>query len=174
MALCCIGGVCVPYSAVVPLLLLCLRWLLQKAVELGLLPKSVQERLFPATSSKYAPAPADCSNEPCCTGEGDIVAVESEDSFRELLKKPYVVCKFTASWCRPCQEIHPEFVSLSQQHASTAVFCTVDVDDLEEVASEYKVAMMPTFLVFRNGHLKETKTGIDLLEAFVSRALQEG
>jgi thioredoxin 1 len=100
--------------------------------------------------------------------------VQSEDSFRELLKKPYVVCKFTAAWCRPCQEIHPKFVSLSEEYASTAVFCTVDVDELDEVASEYGVAMMPSFLVFRNGQLKERKAGIDLLEDFVSKALKEG
>ncbi|CAB9516148.1 Thioredoxin H-type [Seminavis robusta] len=168
MSTICFGGICVPYTAVMPLLFLGLRWLLQKAIELGLIPKSVQEKLFPS-STKYAPT--ETSRE-VSGGSGGVTVVESEEAFREILKNPYVVCKFTAAWCKPCQKVHPEYVQLSKQFTS-ASFITVDVDDLDEIASEYKVAMMPTFLVFRNGRVKETKTGIDLLEDFVSKALKD-
>jgi hypothetical protein len=39
--LCCIGGVCVPYTAVVPILLLALKWLAQKLANYGLLPSAI-------------------------------------------------------------------------------------------------------------------------------------
>lgn len=54
MALCCIGGVCVPYSALVPLLLYGLRWVLQKLAAAGLLPPAVAAalaRFLPSSSS---------------------------------------------------------------------------------------------------------------------------
>lgn len=189
MALCCIGGVCVPYSAVVPLFFLAVRWLLQKVIALGLLPESVLhklEKLMPniantPQSTKYTPGNDECANvgneqtSSCCAakqgGEHGVITVESEDQFRKILKNSQVVCKFTADWCRPCQEINPVYTRLAQEHPS-ATFCTVDVDDLEDIAAEYKIAMMPTFLVFKNGQVSDTKTGIDLLEDFVQKSLK--
>jgi thioredoxin 1 len=41
MPLCCIGGVCIPYTAVVPLLIYGIQWLLQKLAAAGLLPDTV-------------------------------------------------------------------------------------------------------------------------------------
>jgi thioredoxin 1 len=51
MALCCIGGVCVPYTAVVPILLMALRWFVGKLAEYGLLPKSVLNLLGTGNST---------------------------------------------------------------------------------------------------------------------------
>lgn len=175
MSTLCIGGVCVPYTAVVPLFFICLRWVLQKAVEFGILPKSIQDKIFPQqTSSKYAPVQngEGDSTTTASTGSsaGIVTTVEDEDQFREVLKAPQTVVKFTADWCRPCKEIHPEFVALAGKF-SKATFCTVDVDELDEVAAEYNIAMMPTFLVFKEGKLSESFSGIDLLEAKISKAL---
>jgi len=55
MALCCIGGVCIPYSAIVPLLLYGLQWLLNKLAIAGLLPPTVLNalaRFLPSQSPK--------------------------------------------------------------------------------------------------------------------------
>jgi len=180
MSLCCIGGVCVPYSAVIPIFFLALRWLLEQAVKLGLVPESVMKQFFPA-SSKYAPvAEGECTNgtASCCSTAttstscttGTVLSIETEDQFRDVLKQPQVICKFTADWCKPCKEIQPVFESLAKTHTN-AIFCTIDVDELDDIASEYKVAMMPTFLYFKNGHVQDTKSGIDLLEDFVQKAL---
>lgn len=45
MALCCIGGVCIPYSAIVPFVLLGLKWFLTKLAMAGLLPASIEKLL---------------------------------------------------------------------------------------------------------------------------------
>ena len=174
MSTICIGGVCVPTTAVIPVIFLCLKWLLQKAVELGLVPKSIQDKFFPApTSSKYEPVQSGDN----ATAEGNgtaatgtVTEIESEDQFREILKQKQVVCKFTAEWCKPCKDVNPQYVTLAGQYPN-ASFITVDVDELDEVASEYNIAMMPTFLVFKNGKVHDTKTGISLLEDFVQKAL---
>lgn len=45
MALCCIGGVCIPYTAIIPLLLYGLQWVLQKLANMGLLPEAMCKQL---------------------------------------------------------------------------------------------------------------------------------
>lgn len=45
MALCCIGGVCIPYTAIIPLLIYGLQWVLQKLANMGLLPESLCKQL---------------------------------------------------------------------------------------------------------------------------------
>ena len=51
----------------------------------------------------------------------------------------------TADWCRPCKEIDPFYQSLAKKYDAT--FTRIDVDDLDDVAAELSVAMMPTFVV---------------------------
>ena len=64
MALCCIGGVCIPYSAIVPLLIYGLQWLLQKLVVAGLLPAAWCEALSRILPTKSVNNKAD---DTCCT-----------------------------------------------------------------------------------------------------------
>lgn len=174
MSTLCIGGVCCPYSAVLPILFLCLRWLLTKAIALGLVPQSLLEKFFPQ-SSKYAPAAIGTEGKAACcaaSGDGNVKSIESEDEFREILKEAIVIVKFTADWCKPCKAVQPEVQALAQKYKKTASFCTVDVDELDEISQEFNVAMMPTFLVFRGGKLTDQMSGIDLLEDFVDKALK--
>lgn len=53
--------------------------------------------------------------------------------------------------CPPCIGIAPEFVKLSVEHDGVVAFLKVDVDTAEDVAQEYGVSAMPTFLFFKNG-----------------------
>ena len=47
-------------------------------------------------------------------------------------------------WCKPCKTIAPKFSELSTLYQ--AHFCQVDVDDLDNIASKFRIAMMPTFI----------------------------
>ncbi len=60
--------------------------------------------------------------------------------------------KFTAEWCKPCRVIQPTYTSLASQYPKYK-FITVDVDgdDCDVLSSKLRVAMMPTFVCFRNG-----------------------
>jgi len=72
--------------------------------------------------------------------------------------RPLVV-KFTASWCTPCKKIDPYYLMLAQQQkkkekvngAIGANFFRVDVDELDELAQEFEVDIMPTFVVLVSG-----------------------
>eukprot|EP00339_Tiarina_fusa_P018789 CAMPEP_0117020486 /NCGR_PEP_ID=MMETSP0472-20121206/15573_1 /TAXON_ID=693140 ORGANISM="Tiarina fusus, Strain LIS" /NCGR_SAMPLE_ID=MMETSP0472 /ASSEMBLY_ACC=CAM_ASM_000603 /LENGTH=188 /DNA_ID=CAMNT_0004725717 /DNA_START=103 /DNA_END=669 /DNA_ORIENTATION=- len=160
----CIGGVCVPYTAVVPICILCFKWLIGKLAQMGLLPKAVQDLL-----QVYGPSPATTTEEKsaCCAapagagaegggGPSLVKALESDEDFQSFLKESdKVICKFTATWCKPCHKIQPFYEQCSSKYAdqkettTTYTFLTIDVDDYDEIATTYNVAMMPTFLVLK-------------------------
>lgn len=152
MALCCIGGVCIPYSALLPFLAYGVQWLLAKLI--AFFPVWLQERLRPV--KKVVKQSDSCCTSQTCSTDGDIIIsqVETNEQWNNLLQSNnnnmpvIIICKFTASWCQPCKKIQPVFESLAKERDG-GVFCIVDVDDMEEIASEYKVAMLPTFLVLK-------------------------
>ncbi|XP_023177447.2 thioredoxin-2 [Drosophila hydei] len=61
-----------------------------------------------------------------------------------------VVVDFFATWCGPCKMIAPKLEELSQQFSEKIVVIKVDVDECEDIAMEYNIASMPTFLFIKN------------------------
>jgi len=95
----CIGGVCVPYTAVVPIILLALKWVVVKLVTMGLLPKAIGDFLqVSATTS--GDAQKEVESMIASNGPSLVKTLKSDDEFRNLIKegKEKVVCKFTARY----------------------------------------------------------------------------
>ena len=82
--------------------------------------------------------------------------------------KPVIV-DFSATWCGPCKRVGPVFNALANQHQDGAVFAKVDVDEAQDVASQYQITCMPTFLVVRRGRVVDSLKGANAaaLEALV-------
>ena len=66
----------------------------------------------------------------------------------------YVALDFYADWCPPCKTIAPFYASLAAKHSvpGTLAFAKVNVDNVQDVAAQYRVAAMPTFLFFKEGN----------------------
>jgi len=62
-----------------------------------------------------------------------------------------VVIDFFATWCGPCKMISPVLEQLADDLKDHLVVLKVDVDECEDIASDYKVTVMPTFLFLKNG-----------------------
>ncbi|KAF1921357.1 thioredoxin-like protein, partial [Ampelomyces quisqualis] len=85
--------------------------------------------------------------------------------FRTLLNAhTYLIADFYATWCPPCKQIAPIYNQLSTTHSSPATFAfvKVNVDEQRELASQYGVTAMPTFLVFKNGQKVDEIRGADV------------
>ncbi|XP_038688513.1 thioredoxin-like protein CXXS1 isoform X2 [Tripterygium wilfordii] len=61
-----------------------------------------------------------------------------------------IVAHFTASWCMPSVAMNPYFEEMASEFPD-ALFLTVDVDDVKEVASKMEVKAMPTFVLMKDG-----------------------
>lgn len=66
-----------------------------------------------------------------------------------------------ADWCGPCQQAEPlyESLSLTLSRPNAITFSKVNTDTQQEIAKEYKISTLPTFIVFRDGKVLETIQG---------------
>ena len=64
-----------------------------------------------------------------------------------------------AEWCGPCKAMNPVIEGLSAQYEGRAVIGKLNVDDNPEVPTQYNVRGIPTFLIFKNGELKDKVVG---------------
>lgn len=79
--------------------------------------------------------------------------IKDLEEFQKILKEngsKLILVDFYATWCGPCKMIAPVLEELSKKHLNV-VFCKVDVDEAEDVAQNYEISAMPTFLFFKNG-----------------------
>ena len=78
-----------------------------------------------------------------------VVLINSLNEFNGILHaNKNVVVDIFASWCGPCKVIKPKFVQLEQKYSKFITFCSVDIDNVNDFAEEYRVNVLPTFLFF--------------------------
>ncbi|KAK2359378.1 thioredoxin h2 [Trifolium repens] len=71
--------------------------------------------------------------------------------FNELKDSPrLVVIDFSASWCGPCKMMEPIIHAMANDFTDVE-FIKIDVDELSDVAQEFKVQAMPTFVLLKKG-----------------------
>jgi thioredoxin 1 len=87
----------------------------------------------------------------------------TDHNFKELLfqdPKPNVaVVDFWAEWCGPCKVMGSILEKLVVQEPDISFF-QLNVDEYPKTANEYLVRSLPTLLIFKNGELMQTLTGV--------------
>jgi len=71
--------------------------------------------------------------------------------------------KFSAEWCGPCKRMEPTVEKLETEFP-TAKFIKVDIDEEPALAQKYKVRMVPTILIVKDGQEISRVTGMSLIE----------
>ena len=66
-----------------------------------------------------------------------------------------VLLDFWADWCGPCRMAAPIIDEIAAETAGKVKVGKVNVDTDIELAQRYRIASIPTFLVFKNGELAE-------------------
>ena len=72
-----------------------------------------------------------------------------------------VVVDFHATWCPPCKVIAPHIVQMDGK-MDNVVFLKVDVDEAEDVAREYDISAMPTFVFIKDGKKIDDLKGVSV------------
>ena len=80
--------------------------------------------------------------------------------FREIIQSetPTLV-DFYATWCGPCQQMHPILDKLKDKMGSTVRVVKIDVDKNQEVAAKFNIRSVPTLLLFRKGEIVWRQAG---------------
>jgi len=86
-----------------------------------------------------------------------------ESDFKEKIKGPKVLVDCYAEWCGPCKMLGPIIEELASQ-TENCEFYKLNVDEAEEVTTEYGIMSIPTILYFENGELKSKNVGFKTLE----------
>jgi len=86
------------------------------------------------------------------------------DDFKALIDKAskegkLLIVDFHAQWCGPCKMIAPKIVKMAEEMDDKCIFAKVDVDEASEIAEEYEIQAMPTFLLFANGMKVDSMAG---------------
>lgn len=84
----------------------------------------------------------------------------TSDDFKEVVlnsDKPVLV-DFWAKWCGPCQTMGPIVEELADELQDMKV-CKLDIDDAMEIARQYRVMSIPTFLIFKDGEVASRTVG---------------
>lgn len=91
----------------------------------------------------------------------------SGDAFQQsVLKAPGpVFVDFYAEWCGPCKMTSPIVEQLATEHPDMA-FYKVDVDANGDLASQYSVFSIPTFVMFKEGKIVSQFSGAMGKEGF--------
>ena len=91
-----------------------------------------------------------------------IVIKDNDISFLKD-KDCYILFYFTAKWCGPCQKIKPLIEKISEGVDSNKLeIYMIDIDDNDELSSEFKIRSVPTFYLYKNKELKGQTGGADI------------
>ena len=61
-----------------------------------------------------------------------------------------VLVDFFATWCGPCKMMAPVIEEVASERPDVQVY-KIDIDENPDVAQQYGVMSIPTFIAFKNG-----------------------
>lgn len=70
-----------------------------------------------------------------------------------------VLIDFWASWCGPCMMMAPEVEKLAEEKEGIIKVGKVNVDDEPELAGKFRIASIPTIMLFKEGKVVDTLIG---------------
>lgn len=97
------------------------------------------------------------------------VSAVTKDNFKQevLDHKGLVMIDFYADWCAPCKVTSPIIEELSEE-IKDMKFVKLDVDSNSDIASQYSVFSIPTFMIFKDGKMVEQFIGAMGKEGFLT------
>ncbi|MBI4008754.1 thioredoxin [Candidatus Roizmanbacteria bacterium] len=96
-----------------------------------------------------------------------VTTILKGDFQKEVLEhKGIVFIDFYADWCAPCRVTSPIIEELSNEFKEIK-FIKIDVDQNPEIAQQYSIFSIPTFMIFKEGKLVSQFVGAMGKEGFL-------
>ena len=105
----------------------------------------------------------------------NVLELNSNNWKQEVLESPTpVLVDFWAVWCGPCRMIAPFIDQLADEYAGKIKVGKVNVDDNQDLASQYGIHSIPQVFIFKNGEIQEKIPGAQskaVFQAAIDRVL---
>ena len=95
------------------------------------------------------------------------------EKFNELIQSPKpVLVDFYAEWCGPCQIMKPRILDVAERMGDNVKVIQINVDKEKELATRFRIASVPTLIIFKNGKQQWRQSGLISAHALM-KLLQE-
>lgn len=115
---------------------------------------------------------AEVTNELSQLGNEDVGAapfIRDESELDSLVEKEsLVVVDCIASWCGPCKIVTPMIDRLAEEMGDRASVVKLDFDNNKQVSKRFGLKGMPSVMIFKDGELKTTLTGVKTYDLYSS------
>lgn len=96
------------------------------------------------------------------------ITLTTENFQSEVLKSDVpVLVDFWAAWCGPCKMVAPIVEEIAKEYTGNVKVGKINVDDQPELASAFRIASIPTIMIFKNGKIIDTIIGYHSKERLV-------
>ncbi len=86
--------------------------------------------------------------------------ITAENFEAEVLKSDIpVLLDFWATWCGPCMMLSPIVAEIAEAYAGKVKVGKVNVDEQPALAAGFRIASIPTLMVFKDGKPVKTSVG---------------
>lgn len=85
----------------------------------------------------------------------------TKENFEEevLNSEVPVLVDMFATWCGPCKMMGPVVEELARTYEGTVKVGKIDIDQEADLAAQYGIMSVPTFLIFKNGEVVKKLIG---------------
>ena len=81
---------------------------------------------------------------------GSVLSVAEVKALMDRADGKLIILDATAQWCQPCAKIAPRIEQLAKEYPDV-IFMKFDVEEATDLADEYNITAMPTFLFIKRG-----------------------
>jgi len=90
----------------------------------------------------------------------NIVELTTRTELISFIKEnPFVILKFTATWCGPCKRIAPLVKELFSKMPDTIYMVVIDIDKARDISSYLRVKSVPSLCNYINGQPMDSVVG---------------
>ncbi len=85
----------------------------------------------------------------------------TEFNFDEVINEDVLtIVDFSATWCMPCRMLRP-ILERVEAKVLDVNFCSLDIDESEDIAKRYRIFSVPTIVAFKNGKKIDSMVGLN-------------
>ncbi|HSN86789.1 MAG TPA: thioredoxin [Thermoanaerobaculia bacterium] len=106
----------------------------------------------------------------------DKIVTLTQDNFQQevLSSDQPVLVDFWAEWCGPCKRVAPLLDEIAEEMNGKVRIAKLNVDENQELAYQFQVQSIPTFILFKDGQMADRMMGAvpkSAFESFINRNL---